>query len=206
MNTHPTTATALCSTLEFVINNALQYDPATQQRLTLQAGRCVCLMLVEPNITLSIHFRETGITVSPIAEETADCTLSGKSSGLMQLMSGPKTSLAGSELTLNGQTGFLMELLDITKQIDIDWEAIICQYLGDVAGHTAAQAIRYKSAYLSRLYQRAPHFTQTLLTEELRAVPSTSELNAFNNDVDDLRDDAERLKARIDLMQQALTQ
>ena len=206
MNTHPTTATALCQALEAAINKALQHDPATQQRLAQQAGRCVCLLLTQPNVTLSIHFYEATITVSPIAEENADCTLSGKCSGLIQLMSGPKTSLAGSELTLNGQTGFLMELLDITKQLDIDWEDIICQHLGDVAGHSLAQLIRYKGAYFNRLQQRAPHFINTLLTEELQAIPSSPELNAFNNEVDDLHDDVERLQARVNLIINALTQ
>ena len=206
MNRHPTTATAACRALELAINKALAHDPATHKRLAEQAGRCVCLILTEPAVTLSVHFRETHITVSPFAEEDADCTLSGKSSGLIQLMSGPKTSLAGSELTLNGQTGFLMELLDITKNVEIDWEAIICQYLGDEAGHMAAQALRYKSAHLKRLHQRAPHFVNTLLIEELQAIPATSELNAFSNNVDDIRDDVERLQARMELIKHALTQ
>ena len=99
-----------------------------------------------------------------------------------------------------------MELLDITKNVEIDWEAIICQYLGDEAGHMAAQALRYKSAHLKRLHQRAPHFVNTLLIEELQAIPATSELNAFSNNVDDIRDDVERLQARMELIKHALTQ
>ncbi|HEY7774527.1 MAG TPA: SCP2 sterol-binding domain-containing protein [Marinagarivorans sp.] len=205
MNEHPTTATALCRALELAINKALQYDPATQQRLAAQAGRSVCLQLTEPSITLTLRFEHAHVAVSPVAGDAPDCTLSGKSRGVLQLLSGPKTSLAGSELTLTGQTGFLMELLDIAKQLDIDWEAIICQYFGDIAGHSIAQLLRAQGEQWQRLQSRAPHFLQSFLTEELQAIPSRPELAAFNDDIDDLRDDVERLEARINHIKHSLT-
>lgn len=200
---HPTAATALCLALERAINKALQYDPATAERLKRQAGRSIALELSEPTIVLSITFTEDGVQASPLTNKTADCHLSGTVSSLIELMSGPKTTLAGSDLTLTGQTGFLMELLEIAKSIDIDWEEALCQYLGDYAGHAVAELVRYKAGHVKRIANRSPRFLGDFITEELRAVPAEPELEAFYNTIDDLQDDVARIEARIKQLMQA---
>jgi ubiquinone biosynthesis protein UbiJ len=201
---YPTATTALCMALERTINKALDHDPATKQRLAAQAGRSVSLELDEPSLSLSLIFMAKGVQVSPFTQPDADCSLSGKASGLLRLMSGPKKSLAGSDLTLAGQTGFLMELVDIAKHLDIDWQEIICQYFGDVAGHGIAKLLRFNIHQARRIGKRSLPFFHDFLTEELQAVPSAPELNAFNEGVDELRDDVERLHARLVLIKKTL--
>lgn len=193
---HPTATTALCLVLERVINEALKHDPATAQRLQQQSGRSLTLALSEPTLIISLAFDER-VYVSPLADPQADCQLSGKMSSAIALMSGPKTTLAGSDLTLTGQTGFLMELLDIAKNIDIDWEEALCQYLGEYAGYAVAQVIRYKARHIKRLAERSPRFIGDFVTEELQAVPTQPECEAFYNAIDDLQDDVARMEARI---------
>lgn len=194
---HPTAATALCLVLERTINKALKHDPATAQRLYKQAGRSITLALSEPTIVLSVAFTCDEVEVSPLANPDADCHLTGATSSLIELMSGPKTTLAGSDLTLTGQTGFLMELLEIAKNIDIDWEEALCEPLGDYAGHAIAELIRYKARYLKRIAKRSPRFVGEFITEELQAAPAEPEFNAFYSAIDDLQDDVARMEARI---------
>ena len=216
---HPTTYTALCIFIERTINAALQHDPATQQKLMRHAGRNVSLELQEPNIALTLTFTDGSqnqpvVLASPFATSTADCALQGKTRGLFDLMQGPKKSLAGSDLRISGHTGFLMELVDIGQQLDIDWEDMLCRIIakvagpqwGDTAGHALAELLRNKRQHLQRIASRAPHFLGELLTEELRATPSHPEVNRFKDSVDNLQDDVERAAARLLQLKQKLQQ
>lgn len=196
-NQHPTAAVALCVGLERTINKALKHDPATAQRLVKQAGRSVTFELSEPTIVLCVTFASEGVQVSPLANKDSDCHLSGNTSSLIELISGPKTTLAGSDLTLTGQTGFLMELLEISKNIEVDWEEALCEHLGDYMGHAIAQLVRYKARHLKRIANRSPRFIGDFITEELRAVPAEPELEAFYDAIDDLQDDVARMEARV---------
>ncbi len=221
---HPTGVTALCMALEKAIDFALQHDPASRQKLAALAGRRLSLELTEPTIAITLTFTEGTaqplLMASPFATPDADCALTGKAQGLIKLMNGPKHSLAGSDLRLSGHTGFLMELLDIAKQLDIDWEAMIEQALGNIptplvspqnkqdfnqnVSHVLAELIRSKAQYLKHFAERAPFFIGDFLTEEINAVPSKAEIDAFNNAVDDTQDDVARLEARIQFFQLGL--
>ncbi|MDZ7922683.1 MAG: SCP2 sterol-binding domain-containing protein [Marinagarivorans sp.] len=221
-NAHPTAAIALCMALEKAIDYALQHDPASRQKLVALAGRCLSLELTEPRLAITLTFTDGShqplLMASPFATPEADCALKGKSQGLIKLMNGPKHSLAGSDLRLSGHTGFLMELLDITQQLEIDWEAMIEQALGTIpmpfaaaqnqqvfnqnASHLLAGLIRNQAQHVKRLAERAPFFIGDFLTEEINAVPSKFEIDAFNSKVDDTQDDVARLEARLQLFQQ----
>lgn len=211
--THPTLQTALCTAMETLINRALAHDPATSEKLKAQQGRCVALALTEPSFDITLHFTDSGVTVSPIAIEDADCHLSGKAKGLLSLINGPKKSLAGSDLRLSGHTGFLMELLDIAKQLDVDWEAWLAQQItktsnketGDILGYSLAKGARYKAEHIQRIASRSPAFFHDFIVEELRATPSKSELQYFYKHVDETLYAAERMAARINNLHHKLT-
>lgn len=191
---------ALSLALEACINKALRYDPASRLKLHALAGKRLSVKAHAPDVelTLAITSDETKIfTVSPIADTTAECLLEGQFSGFIALLNGPKTSLAGSQLTLKGETGFLMSLLDITRQLDIDWEDALAEHFGQNAGHNIAELVRFKSSQFARTGQRMPQYIHDFLTEEIRCLPSAFELEDFYDGVDDLREGIERLEARI---------
>ncbi len=213
MTAHPTLQTAICLSIEKALNAALRYDPATALKLKKQAGRCISLSLTDPTFDITLYFTDSAIEASPIANTDADCHLSGKAGGLIKLLNGPKKSLAGSDLRLSGHTGFLMELLDIAKTVDVDWEGFIAdmiaklsnQTVGDQVGHGLATLIRKRGHQAKRLASRSPAFLHDFFVEELRITPSKIELEHFYQQVDKTHQATERLQARLGYLKQQHT-
>lgn len=198
-----TSSTALALALEAALNKALRYDPASAQKLRQLGGKRLSIQAHSPDfeLTLALHDSDQKlVTVSPLVDTSAECLLAGEFKGFIELLSGPKTSLAGSKLTLKGETGFLMSLLEIARQLDIDWEDALAEHLGQSVGHNIAELIRYKAGLLQKTSSRAPEYIRDFLTEELRALPSPFELEDFYDEVDDLHEAAERLAARLNAL------
>lgn len=203
MQRAPTRSTALCLALEAAINKALRYDPASAQKMRQLANKRLSVITHSPSFELSFAISDSEaalISVSPVADTDAECVLEGEFKGFIELLSGPKTSLAGSKLTLKGETGFLMSLLEITRGLEIDWEDALAEHVGQSVGHNIAELIRYKATQVQRTGERLPSYIHDFLTEELRALPSTFELEDFYDEVDELRDGCERLEARINAL------
>ena len=203
MQKAPTRSTALCLVLEATIIKALRFDPASAQKMRQLANKRLSVITHSPSFELSFAINDSSdvlISVSPVADNNAECVLEGEFKGFIELLSGPKTSLAGSKLTLKGETGFLMSLLEITRGLDIDWEDALAEYLGQSVGHNIAELIRYKAVQAKRTGERVPAYVHDFLTEELRALPSRFELEDFYDEVDELREGYERLEARVNAL------
>ena len=82
--------------------------------------------------------------------------------------------------------------------MDIDWEEHLSRLIGDIAAHRLVSVF---NGILNWSKSAASNFTNDLgeyLQEESRDVVSGPEMEMFFQQVDRLRDDAERLQARTD--------
>jgi len=78
-----------------------------------------------------------------------------------------------------------------------DLEGEVAKWLGDVPAHALGEAVRGMGAWLARAGAALRMNTAEYLQEESRAVPAPLEVQAFYSDFERLRDDVERLAARL---------
>ncbi len=83
------------------------------------------------------------------------------------------------------------------KRARPDLEGEVAKWLGDVPAHALGEAVRGMGAWLARAGAALRMNTAEYLQEESRAVPAPLEVQAFYSDVERLRDDVERLAARL---------
>lgn len=193
----PTINTAACIALEKSIAAALHYDPASRLAIARLSGKVLALELTQPAMVFYFVPHSQGLNIQAYFEDSVTTRIKGSPLALVGLMNSSRLNLADSGVEVFGNTGLLIELQSILKNLDIDWEQALSEVIGDVLGHETAKGIR---AALGWAQQRKNNFKRLLgeyLTEELRALPSRTELNYFLEDVDGLRMATDRVAARI---------
>lgn len=192
----PTLSTAAFASLERMINSALNYDPASQQRLQQLGQKTLQVCCQAPSITAFVVLAEGQVQLRQHYEGQIDCQLKGSAMALAQLGLSGQHSLANSGVQVFGSTGLLVDLQAIAHELDIDWEEPLSQLLGDVAGPGLAGLIRKGFNFWREREDAAWQRSGEALSEELRATPHPFELDDFNQAVDKLRDDSARLEAK----------
>lgn len=185
---------------EKCINNALQYDPATQNALSICEGKILSLQITTPPATIKILIQEKSIRLMNQWDGEVDTRLSGSLIALAQISQTPVHNLKDSGVTVMGDLQFLAQLQKILQQLDIDWEEMLTQIFGDLIGHQMAQMLRSKINWAKTRTQTAQRLTSEFITEELQAIPSKIELESFYQHVDELSLAVDRLSAKINLL------
>lgn len=192
-----TLSTAALAGLEKLVNTALRYDPGTRIALGKLADRVLAITVTAPAFTVYLTPDEQGLRLMGHWEGEVHTQLRGSLPALMQLARSERTSFADSGVEVIGNTGLLVDLQRLLKNLDIDWEEALSELLGDVVGHQGANVIRSSVNYTRDRAGEVKRLVSEFLTEELQTLPSRNELEGFYQDVDDLRLHADRLEARI---------
>jgi Uncharacterized protein conserved in bacteria len=193
----PTLATAMAMSLEAAINAALTYDPGTRTKLRALAGKHLNIHTSQPALFLQLSVAEDQLQLSAHPELEATTTLEGKLLSVIGLVFSSNSSLANSGVTVSGQVGLLEQYQYIFNDVDIDWEDALSSVIGDLPAHQLALAGNAALDWFRSRSQRAPRFINEFLTEELRAIPAQTELNNYSEAVDRIRQQTDRLEAKI---------
>ena len=94
-------------------------------------------------------------------------------------------------------TELARRLQRLAERFDPDWQQPFTAVFGDVIGVQIANGVAAALRQARVGGQKFAESAAEYLTEESRDVVPRAELNAFYDDVDTLRDDAERLAARV---------
>lgn len=199
----PTISAAATATLEAAINTALDYDPGSRVALQKLAGQSLAVEITQPAVSLCFSFDSDRVSISHLAENPTT-RLRGSLAALANLALSETTTLADSGVEAFGSTALLTSVQQIARQLDIDWEEILCQWLGDVIGHQAAEQIRCRVNWTRDRLSSAGRLVEEFLTEELRGSPTKVELNNFSEQVDELRFGVDRVEARLRKIKQQL--
>ncbi len=194
-----TVTAAAYATLEQLLNQAIRLDPETPKRLSPLHGRVIELQLVGLGLSLYLIPEPNGIQLLSAFEGEADCTLRGTPLDLARMRGSQESAnqLFRGSVEISGDSHLAQQFGDFLAGLDIDWEEQLSKLTGDVIAHEIGNATRGLLSWGRSQSQTFEHNLQEYLQEELRLTPSRLEIDPFFSDVDGLRDDVERLEARI---------
>lgn len=197
--------------LEAALNRAVALDPDTRAALSALDGRRVELTLASPPLALQLRVEGDRLVVGPVdAAREPDLavrsTLGGLLAQLPKLLGGARAqdaAIPAGGVRISGDAELAQRLQRLAQRFDPDWQQPFAAVFGDVLGvqiaSACANALRQARALAGDAAESAAEF----VVEESRDVVGRDELAAFNDDVDQLHEDAERLAARIARVQQA---
>lgn len=186
--------------LEAALNRALALDPETRESLRALDGRRIAIRLAAPPLALQIRVAGDRLAVGPVDEaQDADLSVRATLGGLLAQLPFLRRDDAPpvGQLRIEGDADLARRLQRLAGRFDPDWQQPFVSVFGEVIGvqvaSAAAAALRHAQGAAKSFAESAVEY----VTEESRDVVPRAELEAFHDDVDVLRDDVERLAARV---------
>jgi len=193
------------SALEQALNRVLALDPDTQAAISKLDGRRIQLALEAPAIALEISVEGKQLRVGPVQEAEADLGIRSTISGALSQLPFFRSSNAApvGKVRINGDAELARQLQSLTKNFEPDWDKPFAEAFGVVIGPQIAKVLREAFKQGAVIAKKFTKDGVDYLTEESRDVIGGAEQAAFNEDVDDLRDRAERILARFEKLKQS---
>jgi ubiquinone biosynthesis protein UbiJ len=191
------------STFEQLLNRAIRLDPEGLARLAPLHGRVVKFELVGLGLSLFLIPDPCGIQVYEELEGEPDCVLRGTPLDLARMRSSRASAdqLFSGAVEISGDSALAQQFSEALLGLDIDWEEQLSHLTGDVFAHQAGNLARGLLHWGGRLRKTAGMNLQEYLQEELRLLPSRYEVEPLLAEIDRMRDDVERLSARVARLQ-----
>ncbi len=190
--------------LEAGVNRALKHDPATQLKLAKLSGCVLQLVCTSPDVELFFVITEGKIRVLSHCESAADVSLSGQAIDFLGLIGESPHSLADADITVSGKVSLLNHLKGILSGLEIDWEDMLADIIGVLPANVAAQTARTSRRWFKQQQRDLRTMLPEYLIEELKVVPSKTELEIFFQEVDELWSAAQRAEAKLQRIRETL--
>jgi len=193
--------------LEAALARALALDPDTREALGPLEGRRLVLKLDSPPLALQLTVRDRQLLVGPVEEgQEPDLAVRSTLSGLLSQLPGlrPGDGAPVGKMRIEGDAELARRVQALARGFDPDWEAPFAAVFGDVVGVQVARALAGALRQAKVTGQSLARSAAEYVSEESRDVVPRAELEAFCEDVDILRDDVERIDARIRRLRAAL--
>ncbi len=189
----------LINKLESVVNRLLGYDPEILSEIAEYSGKTILVDIDGMNIRLAIKPNALGLQFLLNKEVDADVVIKGKPISLLSLLRNKDgQSTFPSDLELKGDINLAQRFQNTLKRLDIDWEEIISEYVGDTVARKATLFFKDAKANINNFRDSFKRNSSDYLRFETGILPDQLLVNEFVNDVDEIRNEVELLKLRFE--------
>jgi ubiquinone biosynthesis accessory factor UbiJ len=214
----------LTATLENVLNRGLPRSPRAQQLCAELAGRRVAIVIGLPTETSApvspqpavmaqgtlrrllvestgLSLKLTSPTAETLAAAPADATVIGGPFSLLALSGpAPEAVLQRGDVRIDGDAELAEKFRELALLLRPDLEEELSLVLGDVPAHQVGRFVRTTLGWTLEAAATTVRNVAEYLAHEQRDLIPRSEAEQFLRGVDTLREDVDRLAARIDLL------
>lgn len=197
MDQLPRLSAVLARAVEEAANRLLDLDPDTAGKMTELDGRLAALRLEGPDITLFLEPRAGRLHVTDTAEAEPETTIRGTPGALFASAVSEEGRRTAGRIHIQGDAYLGQAMERLVRRLKPDWEEPLARTFGDVAGPRMARALREGAAWGQAAgWSLAEQFTE-YLRDERRHLVTRTEMEAFIDEVDRLREAVDRLEARL---------
>ncbi len=189
----------LTVTIENLLNRGLPRSPRARALCAELAGKSVA---IEMRGLARLHIAATGLTLAVTrGDAAADATLSAGPFGLLSLL-GPsaQNALQSGAVAIGGDAELAGKFQELLKLLRPDIEEEVSGVIGDVAAHRLGRLARMGSQWGRRAAATGLANAAEYLGHERADLVPRAEGEQFLRGVDALREDLDRLQARLELL------
>lgn len=185
--------------IETAINRYLALDPEVLGKLAVFNGKVIKIEITGAKKDLYLFPGEQGISISEEYDGTVDTVLRGSPLSLFKLgvVSNSATMLLKGEVEISGDTRLGHQFKNVFSQMDVDWSEPLAELVGDTLAYQIQQSGKKFSQWGKQAVRSVSSSVSEYLQEESRDVVTQTELDIFNDAVDQLRNDVDRVQAKI---------
>lgn len=189
----------MLDSLEKMVNKVLSLDEETVALLATLAGNVIEIDVLDTEFRMFILPSGKGVTLETDYEGKADVAIKGTPSALLGMISAEK--IGAGDVEINGNVGLAKKFQSILRDVEIDWEEYLSQFVGDIAAHKIGNFLRRVSRFAKESGKTIGMDISEYLRYEKEALLDKSEVDEFNLAVDNIRDDVERLQKRLERLE-----
>jgi len=182
-----------------ILNNNIPEVTRARELCAQLAGTTVAIRVKSTALIAYFKIHEESIALSGAVEEEPDICITGSLLTLARMAgSGDVAAMRDGSLELMGDAETAQAFQELLSAAKPDFEESVSAVVGDAAAHSLGAAGNSVRRWASDVRSTMGDNIREYLQEESRDLPSRYEFERFNNEVGNLRDDVERLAARID--------
>lgn len=190
--------------LESILNRNIAASAAARRLCKQLEGKVLSVQL--SGVPVSISFRSDGERMALDTQQpaTPNAKLSGSPFSFMRLAGAkPEAALRSGAVHIEGDAEVAQTFSELLKHARPDFEEELSRVVGDVAAHQIGNAARSALAFGRRAAGTFSQNVAEYLQEEGRDLPTRTEADEFVAGVDKLREDVDRLEAKLALVKRS---
>ena len=178
----------------------LQTDPTTLKRLAELEGKVISLDFSGTDIHIFMFPSADGIRLADDWDGEVDVHMTGKPFDLIKMGASGKAPVTPGKVNvrIEGDLHVGQQFKKILDDMQIDWEELLSQYIGDIAAHHGSNLIRSIGSHVRQAVISTAQNASEYVRYEARMIPADWRVEEFIDDVDKLREDVDRISIRID--------
>ena len=184
----------LAHLVETLLNTYLQMDEQHRTVLPELHGRCLELQLTTLGLTMFFCFQEQRVTVTDRYDGEVDARVRGS---VKALVNAAHSSDLSESIEISGDVELTHVVRQLITSVNIDWEELLAQRVGDIPAHQLGRMLRHLGAWCVRSENNLRMDVTEYLQEEIRVLPTAIETEYFMDQVDRFSSDVERVEARV---------
>lgn len=192
-------STVWLTPLEQGLNGYLKLDPAWSDWLKPLHRKTLAIVLRPMKLRVLCHMGSTGIRLSMDESLVADAQIEALPSTFLAYVytKQQNTLLADGRLQVSGDLQVIQAFEDLMQRVKPDWEALLAEKLGDVWAYRVGQGIKRSCETINKGGKLIGQQLSEYLQDELKLLPAKALLTDFYEQVDEVREQSDRLEAKL---------
>ncbi len=186
------------SIVEQLLNGHVQESTAALDLLSSMRGKSLAIDIEGPGITIVLLADEDRLRLEPLRDTPATATVRGTPLAILASLRGDALSgYQDSGIAVSGDAETAEAFSTLLRLARPDLEEQLSLVLGDVVAHQVGNAVHNVHSWGKQALAACGLNTTEYLQEESQQLPTRVEVEGFFAEIERLRDDAERVAARI---------
>lgn len=176
------------------INHLLRRNSWAVERLMPCAGKTVRFEL--PPLSVGLTVLDNGEVAAAAASTAPDVTIGLTPGVVLRVLARDDT--VWRDIQVSGDSDFASVINHVCGNLRWDLEEDLARVFGDIAAHRMVQAGRTLDQWRAQSFDNLARSFAEYWTEEQPLIARAREVEQFNREVDQLRDDVARLEKRLE--------
>ena len=185
------------SALDCAINQYIRLSPDTITALTPLENKVFAIELTDWQLNFYMIPYNYGIQILPECDTPPNTTITSTLSSLVKMSMPNNSHGTNSNLHIQGDIQLGQQLHHILTNIDIDWEEHLSKITGDIVAHKACSLLKRIRTDAHQAATKMSRHMTTYFQTECELLPTFGQFEQFKQSNIHLRDDVERLEAKI---------
>jgi len=189
---------ALLRPIAEVLNRNIAESTPARELATQLDGKTVAIRVRDTTLAMYFVFDQDVVTLTTEFDADADVAITGSLVTLARMVAGAGAqAIRDGDIDLTGDAATAQGFQALLDHAKPDVEEELSRVIGDVAAHQLAELARGVGDWARDARSTMGDNIREYLQEERRDLPTRYEVEKFSQRVGELRDDVERIAARL---------